>query len=59
MIKPPKEEDRLRHMLDAAITAVEFVKTRKRSDLDIVWQIVTADLPPLITELKKIIPPEK
>jgi uncharacterized protein with HEPN domain len=111
MSKPPKEEDRLRHMLDAAMTAVEFIKGRKRPDLDtdtklalalvrllevlgeaarhvsdetqrrsphipwkeiagtrdrlvhgyfdvdldIVWRIVTADLPPLIAELKKIV----
>ncbi len=111
MKKPPKEADRLRHMLDAAETAMEFVKGRQRSDLDrdekltlalvrlleilgeaarhvsektkglsphirwkeiagtrdrlvhgyfdvdldIVWKIITVDLPPLITELKKII----
>jgi uncharacterized protein with HEPN domain len=27
-------------------------------DLDIVWQVVTNDLPPLVTELEKIIPLE-
>lgn len=115
MSRPPKEEDRLRHMLDAAVTAVEFVKAKQRShldtdtklalalvrllevvgeaarhvsdethrrspnipwkeisgtrdrlvhgyfdvDLDIVWQIVTGDLPLLITELKKIVPKAK
>ena len=114
MTKPLKDEERLRHMLDAAQKAVEFVKGRERShldqdeklalavvrlleivgeaadnvsnsfsqqhpqipwrkiagtrnrlahgyfdvDLDIVWQIVTTQLPPLIAELKKIVPPE-
>ncbi len=28
-------------------------------DFDILWQIVTQDLPPLIAELEKILPPEK
>ncbi len=28
-------------------------------DLDVVWDTVTGDLPPLIVELEKIIPPEK
>ncbi len=28
-------------------------------DLDVVWDTVTKDLPPLIVELEKIIPPEK
>lgn len=115
MTKRPKEDDRLRHMLDAAVTAVEFIKTKKRSDLDtdlklalalvrllevvgeagryvsdetqqrfphipwkeisgtrdrlvhgyfdvdldIVWQIVTVDLPFLIKELKKILETKK
>ena len=34
MTRPPKEEDRLRHMLDAAQTALEFTAKKKRSDLD-------------------------
>ena len=109
MIRPPKDEDRLRHMLDAAETVLKFTAKKKRSDLDtdeklalalvrllevigeaarhvseetrrrfpdipwkeiagtrdrlvhgyfdvdleIVWQITTRDLPPLIKELKK------
>ena len=28
-------------------------------DLDIVWQIITADLPPLVTALEKLIEEEK
>ena len=28
-------------------------------NLDILWKTVTEDLPPLITELEKIVPPEK
>lgn len=28
-------------------------------DLDILWKTVTEDLPPLIAELEKIVPPEK
>jgi len=28
-------------------------------DFDILWQIVTTDLPPLIAALEKIVPPEK
>ena len=27
-------------------------------DFDIVWKIVTEDLPPLVKELEKIVPPE-
>jgi uncharacterized protein with HEPN domain len=27
-------------------------------DLDIVWDTVTKDIPPLIVELEKIVPPE-
>ena len=109
MTRPPKDEDRLRHMLDAAETVLKFTAEKKRSDLDtdeklalalvrllevigeaarhvseetcrrfpeipwkeiagtrdrlvhgnfdvdleIVWQITTGDLPPLIRELKK------
>jgi uncharacterized protein with HEPN domain len=111
MTKRPREEDRLRHMLDAAREAVQFIKGKKRSDLDanhqlalaltrlvevlgeaarhvsletrrkytripwreiagtrdrlihgyfdvdldILWQIVSKDLPPLIRELEKVI----
>ena len=111
MTAQPKEQDRLRHMLDAAKEAVEFVNGRQRSDLDtdhqltlaltrlveiigeasryvseetrqrnpkirwkeiagtrdrlahgyfdvdldILWKIVTADLPPLIAQLEEII----
>ena len=107
----PKEEARLGHMLDAATEAVQFVKGKRRADLDtdhqlalalvrlleilgeaarhvsdevhkrhpaipwkeiagtrdrlvhgyfdvdldIVWQIVTVDLPPLISELKNVV----
>ena len=28
-------------------------------DFDILWQIVIQDLPPLIAELEKIVPPEE
>jgi uncharacterized protein with HEPN domain len=28
-------------------------------DYDIVWDVVTADLPPLIADLEKIVPPEE
>lgn len=28
-------------------------------NLDILWQTITEDLPPLISELEKIVPPEK
>jgi uncharacterized protein with HEPN domain len=28
-------------------------------DYDIVWDVVTADLPPLMAELEKIVPPEE
>jgi uncharacterized protein with HEPN domain len=28
-------------------------------NLDMVWKTITIDIPPLITELEKIIPPEK
>ena len=111
MTKRPKEEDRLRHMVDAAREAVQFIKGKRRSDLDanhqlalaltrlievlgeaarhvsqgirqkhsripwreiagtrdrlihgyfdvdldILWQIVSKDLPPLISELEKIV----
>jgi len=112
MTEQLKDEDRIRHMLEAALKAVKFSKGRKRSDLerdekltlslihlleilgeaaakvspsfrkshpeipwnrvsgirnrlihgyfdvdlDIVWQTVTARLPDLITQLKKIVP---
>jgi uncharacterized protein with HEPN domain len=29
-----------------------------QKDDDIVWDVVTADLPPLMADLKKIVPPE-
>jgi len=44
---------RMRHMLDAARKAVEFTWNCKRSELDIVWKIVSDDLPPLATQLEK------
>lgn len=111
MTNVPKDEDRLRHMLDAAKEAVQFLQGRRRSDLDterqlalsvvhlleilgeaasnisedfrrrhsdipwsrvagtrnrlihgyfdidldIVWKIVTTQLPPLISHLEKIV----
>ena len=111
MTKPLKDEDRLRHMLDAARKAVEFVAGKDRGhldrdeqlslalirlleiigeaatnmssdfcqahpeipwkriagtrnrlihgyfdiDFDILWQIVTTQLPPLISQLEKIV----
>ncbi len=54
---------RLCHMLDAAKKIKEFVVgTRDRLihgyfdiDLDIVWNIVSSDLPPLIAQLQKVV----
>ena len=115
MTKLLKDEDRLRHMLDAAETVLKFTAEKKRLDLDtdeklalalvrllevigeaarhvseetcrrfpeipwkeiagtrdrlvhgnfdvdleIVWQITTRDLPPLIKELKKTLKTKK
>ncbi len=57
----PKAEDvtRMRHMLDAARKAVEFTQNCKRADLDIVWKIVSADLPPLAAQLEKTLSDNK
>ena len=111
MNKQLKDEDRLRHMLDAAREAVQFIQGKQRSDLDldhklalaivrlleiigeaadnvsgdfceqhpgipwrkiagtrnrlahgysdvdldIVWQIITTQLPPLIAQLEQLV----
>lgn len=45
---------RLRDMLDYSREAVSL-----KIDFDIVWQILTRDLPPLITDLERIIAQEE
>jgi uncharacterized protein with HEPN domain len=54
---------RLRHMRDAAIEALGFISGRQRNnldiDLDIVWEVVTNDLPFLVSELGGIIQSEE
>jgi uncharacterized protein with HEPN domain len=86
MIEQLKDQDRLRHMLEAALKAMEIVGeaagnvseefcqkhseipwkkiagTRNRLihgyfdvDLDIIWKIVTTQLPPLVLQLKQLV----
>ena len=52
---------RLRHMLDACREAVQFSQGRPRSDLDsdridhdILWNILTQDLPPLMSAEQRL-----
>ena len=56
---PPDDAVRLRHMLDAAREACEFVADKIHAyfdvDLDRVWDTVTDDLPPLIIELETVL----
>jgi uncharacterized protein with HEPN domain len=50
-------------MRDAAIEALGFISGRQRNnldiDLDIVWEVVTNDLPFLVSELGGIIQSEE
>lgn len=52
---PPDDRIRLLHMLDAAREALGLSHEREREDLDLVWDTIALDLPPLIVELEKIL----
>lgn len=47
----PEDRVRVRHLVDAAMTAREFVEGRERGDLDVLWATVTEDLPMLLSVL--------
>ncbi len=50
---------RLRHMLDHAREAIALTQGKPHGydavDLDILWQIITVDLPPLVSALETIL----
>ena len=52
-----RDHTRLLHMLDYSNEALTLVEGRSRDevDFDILWQVLTEELPDLVSALKKIV----
>ena len=52
MIEPPRDKGRLEHVLSAIARVEEFTSGINKEHNDILWLVITEDLPPLKVQIE-------